>query len=178
MITPLIFIAIGVGALLLIIYLFRGNRTSEKSFDDVVEQLQPIDVNAFRNLIDEKEEDYLRAQLETSEFRSIHRERMLAAVEYVWGAARNAGILIHLAEAVQHDPDPAVASAALSLLENASKLRLYALRVVPQLWLSMLIPGLRLTPLSVAESYDAVAREVVILGCLRSSSRKVSTVYS
>src|SRR5262245_17484957 len=48
--------------------------------------LHAIDVEAFRNLIDEDEEAYLRNHLPAREFRRVHRERMLAAVEYVRAA--------------------------------------------------------------------------------------------
>ena len=57
----------------------------------VPSELQRIDVEAFRNLIDESEEEYLRETLGSAAFRRIHRERMMAAVEYVRGAYRNAG---------------------------------------------------------------------------------------
>jgi hypothetical protein len=157
----------GLLGLFLILYLARGLRPKDGDLDQLAAQLRPIDVNAFRNLIDEREEEYLRAHLPGSEFRSIHRERMLAAVEYVWCATRNTSILMSLGEAAKQSSDPAVVAAADKLMENALRLRLYAIRAVPRMYLSMLLPSAGRAPQFVAETYDTMIRQAVVLGCLR-----------
>jgi hypothetical protein len=174
MTTPLIFVVVACLSLLLIIYLFRTHTRLWGDLDELVAQLRPIDVNAFRNLIDEREETFLRERLPAGEFRSLHRERMLAAAEYVWGAARNAGILIQLAEAGKADPDPTVAAAAENLLENALYVRLYAFQVVPRLYLSALVPYVNHAPQAIAEQYDLMSRQMVMLQCLRAPARGLS----
>src|SRR5262249_37055772 len=83
MTTPLIFVLVACISLLLIIFLFRGHSQQGGDLDQLAAQLRPIDVNAFRNLIDEREEQFLRKRLPAGLFRSIHRERMFAAAEYV-----------------------------------------------------------------------------------------------
>ena len=55
MIIPLIFVAIGLVALVLLIYLFAGRIFLAGNLNELVTQLRPVDVNAFRNLIDESE---------------------------------------------------------------------------------------------------------------------------
>ena len=40
-------------------------------------QIEPIDVEAFRNLTDPAEDEYLRLRLPASEFRAVRRERLL-----------------------------------------------------------------------------------------------------
>jgi hypothetical protein len=174
MATPLIFVLLACLALLLIIYLFAGRNSNRADLDALAAQLQPIDVNAFRNLIDDREEEFLRERLPAREFRSIHRERMIAAAEYVWGAARNAAILIRLAEAGKADPDPTVATAAENLLENALRFRLYAFQVVPRLYLSAVVPYVNHAPQAIAEQYDLMSHQMVMLQCLRTPSRGVS----
>jgi hypothetical protein len=174
MTISLIFIVVGIVALALVIYLAAGSRLKGGNLDELAAQLRPIDVEAFRNLIDEREEQFLRERLPWSEFRSIHRDRMLAAVDYVRGAARNAGILIRLAEAARTDSDPAVVAAAENLLENATQVRLYAFQVVPRFYMSMLIPSLNHAPYSLAEKYDTMARQSVMLGCLRPPANAVA----
>jgi hypothetical protein len=174
MTTPLIFVAVACLALLLIVYLFRTHIKVGGDLDELAAQLQPIDVNAFRNLIDQREEEFLRERLPGWEFRSIHRERMLAAAEYVWGAARNAGLLIQLAEAGKADPDPTVAAAAENLLENALRFRLYAFQVVPRLYLSAVVPYVNHAPQAIAEQYDLMSHQMVMLQCLRAPARGVS----
>jgi len=174
MTTPLIFVVVACLSLLLIVYLFRTHANMGGDLDELAAQLRPVDVNAFRNLIDEREEIFLRERLPSGEFRSIHRERMLAAAEYVWGAARNAGILIQLAEAGKADPNPTVAAAAENLLENALGFRLYAFQVVPRLYLSAVVPYVRHAPQAIAEQYDLMSRQMVMLQCLRAPARGVS----
>ncbi len=134
MMMPFIFAGIGLLGLFLILYLAMGLRPKGGNLDELAAQLRPIDVDAFRNLIDEREEEYLRAHLPMREFRGVHRERMMAAVEYVWCATRNTSILMSLGEAAKQSADPAVVVAADKLLENALRLRLYAIQSLPRLY--------------------------------------------
>src|SRR5579863_6147663 len=160
-----LFAAVGLLGLFLVLYLAMGLRPKGGNLDELTAQLRPIDVNAFRNLIDEREEEYLRAHLPMQEFRGIHRERMLAAIEYVWCATRNTSILTSLGEAAKQSADPTVVAAADKLLENALRLRLYALRSLPRLYLSMVFPNASAATQVVAETYDTVTRQAIILGC-------------
>jgi len=174
MILPLVLAIVGVLALFLIIYLAKGHHGSG-NLDTLAAQLKPIDVDAFRNLIDEREEAFLRERLPAKEFRSLHRERTLAAIEYVRCAAQNAGILIRLAEAAKLAPDPAVSAAAEKLLENALRLRLQSFQVVPRLYLGILVSRAGLAPHFVADGYDTLTRQVVMLGCLQYPTRGMSS---
>jgi hypothetical protein len=174
MTTPLIFVCVACLSLLLVLYLFKGHTVMPADLDQLATQLRPVDVAAFRNLIDEGEEEFLRDHLPARVFSSVHRERMLAAAEYVRCAARNAGILVRLAEAAQNDSDPEIATAAERLLENALSLRLYAFQVVPRLYLSALIPFVKYTPQTVAERYDLATRQMTMLRVLRSPARATS----
>jgi hypothetical protein len=167
MMIPLTAIMIGLLALLTIVLLWTLASSKPRNLEQLASELQPIDVNAFRNLIDEREEQFLRERLTAREFRRIHRERMLAAVDYVRGAAHNAGTLIRLAEAAKSNSDPAVVTAAESLLENALRLRLYSLEAVPRLYLSIFVPQLNPTPRAFAETYATASREMVRLRCLQ-----------
>ncbi len=175
MIIPAVFVVLSFLALLLILHLAKGHHATGGDLDQLASQLKSVDVEAFRNLVDHREQEYLRKHLPASEFRSIQRERMLAAVEYVRGAAKNAAILVRLAEAAQQNSDPAVAQAADKLLDNAFRLRLYAFRVVPRLYLGMLIPGISLAHIDLADAYDTITRQVVMLGCLQYPTRGMSS---
>jgi hypothetical protein len=134
-------------------------------------KLVAIDVNAFRNLLDPSEEIFLRQSLTASEFRQVHRLRMLAAIEYVWFAARNAGILIRIADAVRTDVAPSTDSTASSLIENATQLRLYAATALPRFALSMAIPGWVPAGMRVPEMYESISRQMIVLGCLQLPAR-------
>jgi len=172
MIIPTIFVVLAFLGLLLILYIAKGHHSTAGNLDQLASQLRSVDVDAFRNLIDHREQDYLRERLPANEFRGIQRERMLAAVEYVRAAASNAAILIRLAEAARQNSDPAVAQAADKL---AIRLRLYAFRVVPRLYFGMLMPGVSLAPIDLADAYDTITRQVVMLGCLQYPTRGMSS---
>jgi len=157
--------------LVAVVLLVRGLHPKSADLDALRARLQSIDIQAFRNLIDEREEKFLRQRLPSKEFHAVHRERMLAATEYVRCAARNAGILTQLAEAAKADPDPAVAAAAIKLQETAFQVRLNAYRALPRFYIRIVLPGLETVPQSLVEACDRLSRQAVILGCLRTPER-------
>ena len=95
-----------------LIGLAKGRVVPSALLEDPGLHLRYVDVDAFRNLIDPAEEEYLRLRLSHSDFRKIHRERLRAAVDYVSGAAHNAALLVRLAEVARSSSDPATAAAA------------------------------------------------------------------
>jgi hypothetical protein len=153
---------------LLVLLFFVGQvkgRTSIAAVrENPAQHLRSVDVDAFRNLIDPEEEDYLRQRLEPTVFRKIQRERLWAAVEYVQGASHNAAVLMRLAEAARQSSDPATAKAADRLIANAIQLRLYALQAVARLYLGIVLPGAHITSIRIAERYEQIMRQVVMLG--------------
>jgi hypothetical protein len=167
MILALVFTVLALLLLFSILYLARTHPTTSGDLDQLAAQLRPVDLRAFRNLMAPSEEQYLRENLPLRQFRMIHRERMLAASEYVRSAAQNAAILVRLGEAARRSSDTEVVAAAEKLLDNALRLRLYAFRTVPRLYLAILFPGISRTPQPVADAYDTMTRQVVMLGCLQ-----------
>jgi hypothetical protein len=163
----LIFAVLGVLALFAILYLAKTHVRSDGDLQELASQLRPVDVRAFRNLMSESEEQFLRENLPFREFRAIHRQRMLAATDYVRCAAHNAAILIYLGEAARQSQDPDIVTAAERLLDNALRLRLYALQTMPRLYLAIVLPGIARTPQPFADTYDTMTRQVVMLGCLQ-----------
>jgi len=169
MIPGLVILAIAVFVIAAVLWLAAGRLRSGQPRENLAEQLQPIDIGAFRNLMSEPEELYLRQHLPPHEFRAVHRERMLAASEYVWGAARNAGILIRLAEAAKQNADRQMVASAESLQDNAFRLRLYAWQTLPRLYFAALVPGAGSLPQALAESYDRLTRQMITLKCMQSA---------
>jgi hypothetical protein len=142
-----------------VIRLAKGRVTAPQ-----IGQIRSVDLRAFRNLVDPEEEEYLRRNLPPADFRRIQRERLRAAVEYIRCAAFNAAVLMQFAEAARRSPDPATAQAAVKLIDNAIRLRTYAFQAIPKLYLAMVFPGRRIPPARVAESYEQMTRQVVLLG--------------
>ena len=174
MILAAVFVVLSLVALALILHFAKGHHVKGGDLAQLALQLRPVDVAAFRNLIDEGEEQYLRDHLPQAEFRSIQRERKLAAIEYVRSAANNAAILIRLAEAARESPDPAAAQAAEKLFDSALRLRLYSFRTVPRLYAGVVLPGLSPVPTGLADAYDTLSRQAVILG-LQYPTRGISS---
>jgi hypothetical protein len=174
MIITLLLVVVAFLALGFLIRLARGRASSSEALENPTEHIRAVDVEAFRNLVDRDEEEFLRANLPPVEFHRIQRERLRAAVEYVSCAAQNAAILSRLADAGRHSSNPATAEAAEKLVDNAIRLRLYASLAIPKLYLGMILPGVHISPVPVAESYEQMTRLVVLLGCLQYPTRGVS----
>lgn len=174
MIITLIFALVFLLALVFSVRLTKGLALSANVLEEPTEHIRAVDVEAFRNLIDPGEEEYLRTNLSPAEFRRIQRERLRAAVEYVSCAAHNAAILLRLADAGRRSSNPATAEAAQKLVDNALRLRLYALHAIPRLYLGMILPGSRISPVRVVDRYEQMTRLVVLLGCLQYPTRGVS----
>jgi hypothetical protein len=174
MMIALILASIALVSLLFLVRLTRGRRLNLNVLENPTDHLRSVDVDAFRNLVDPGEEEFLRTNLPPAEFRRIQRERLRAAVDYVSCAAQNAAILLRLADAGRRSPDPATAEAAEKLVDNALRLRLYALHAIPRLYLGMILPGARISPAGIAERYEQMTRQVVLLGCLQYPTRGVS----
>jgi len=163
MIFSAIFVVIGLLALGLLFQLKRGH-TSARVLENLAGHIRSVDIEAFRNLIDPEEEDFLRHRLPPAEFRKIQRERLRAAVEYISCAAQNAATLLRLGEAARGSPDPATAEAAEKLVDHAIRLRLYAFQAIPRLYFGIILPGWHPSSLRVVESYEQLTRQVVRLG--------------
>ncbi|PYV47185.1 MAG: hypothetical protein DMG94_07095, partial [Acidobacteria bacterium] len=82
MILASVIVVLAFLALFLILHVVKGHHATGRDLDQLASRLQAVDVDAFRNLIDEREEEYLREHLPQREFRGIQRERKLAAIEY------------------------------------------------------------------------------------------------
>jgi hypothetical protein len=158
----------------LLLVRLTGRRRNLKALENPAEHLRAVDIDAFRNLVDPSEEQFLRVNLAPAEFRKIQRERLRAAVDYVSCAAQNAGVLLRVADAGRRSSDPATAEAAEKLVNNALRLRLYALHAIPRLYLGMIFPGARISAGSMAESYEQMTRLIVLLGCLQYPTGGVS----
>jgi|SRR5579863_134340 hypothetical protein len=171
---PSIMVALfALGILIFVIWLARTRRHDHAVMQNPARYLQPVDVDAFRNLIDLAEQDYLRRRLPGPEFRKIQRERLAAATEYIKAAASNAGILMKLAEPARFSPEAEVARSAQKLIDEATQLRLYAFQAIPRLYVAMIFPSRPIVPLRVAEGYEQMTQNVVALG-LQYPTRGVS----
>lgn len=140
------------------------------------EHTRPVDLAAFRNLIDPTEEDYLRQRLPAQVFRSIQRQRMRVALDYVRRSAYNGAILLRLGESARHDHNPEVAAAARELVNNAVRLRLNAKLATIVLYGRIILPDARIPVSRVTETYENLTQDLVRLARLQTpgSATRVS----
>jgi hypothetical protein len=176
MTITLILVLMGLLALLFLVRLAKGRSSAIGRVEDLAGRVRPVDVEAFRNLMDPAEEQFLRANLAPPEFRKIQRERLRAAIEYISCAAKNAAVLIHMGEAARRSADPSVAEAGEKLVDSAIRLRLYAFQTVAKLYVGIVIPGVRPSPVGLAESYEQLTGQFRSLGRLEYQTRAASSL--
>jgi hypothetical protein len=169
-----ILVLAGLLALACVLVLAKGRAASTGDVEKLTKRLRSVDVEAFRNLTDLGEEHYLRTHLSGEDFRKVHRERILAAIEYVSCAAQNAAILMRIGDAARHSPNPSTAEAGEKLVDTAIRLRLYAFHAMAKLYLGLVLPASRVSPVRIAESYEQMTRLVVMLGVFQQAPQGVA----
>ena len=153
-------------AVVLLLILFRtvhGNAVEVSSLVELPRSTEPIDLPAFLNLIDPAEERFLKANLTANVFREVQRERLLATVEYVRRAARNAGVLVQLGEAVSKEANSEVSDLGREIATTAIKLRVLALLALCFLYVRIAMPDMHLSLLQVPTRYEYLIEEVARL---------------
>ena len=131
-----IVLVIAIAALLAAVFFLRvshGHAEAISNIDQLSGRTKPIDIIAFRNLVDPSETDFLRRNLPARDFRSVHRERTYAAAEYVQRIAHNAAVLLRLGQAARTNPDPEIARAAQAMVERALAVRMLSMQVLIKL---------------------------------------------
>jgi hypothetical protein len=145
----------------------RGRLPGRIPLDELVGHMRPVDVEAFSNLVDPEEESFLRSNLPGPLFRSIQRERLLAATEYVAAVSHNAAVLLRIGEAARHHVDPTVSEAGQEMANSAARLRLHCSLLSLRLWTAILVPGAGFTSASLVERYQHLSSLSRRLGQLR-----------
>jgi hypothetical protein len=126
--------------------------------DRAVAAIRLLDIDAFRNLVNPEEEDYLRADLPPPEFRKIKRERARAALAYVKALSNASLQFARFGDVARHNADPALAALGREIASSAIYLRLRTLDASARLRLAVAFPGLPPRPLySLLEQYDHAA---------------------
>jgi hypothetical protein len=136
-------------------------------------QIQAIDVEAFRNLVNPSEDDYLRQRLPSAQFRVVRRERLRAMAAYVQIAGSNAGLLVRMGEAALASADPRTLEAARELVNEALLLRRNTAVALAKIYIALAWPTFGLTAGRVADHYDRLSRSAMLLGRLQNPALPV-----
>ena len=175
MTATVFFIVAASVALALILWLAKGRALALSGTEHPETEILPVDIQAFRTLVDPTEEAYLRRALPGSEFRSIQRERLFAAIEYVRCVAHNAAVLMVVGETARHSQNPTVVEAGNKLVSNALHLRLFAFQALAKLYFGIVFPGSTLPEIGISEDYERTTRLGVLLKCLKRPTGAIST---
>ena len=156
----------------LILFFLRGGMPAgDLDETEISRQLRPVDLDAFRNLIDPDEEAYLRANVPLAEFRHLERQRLRAAIDYLIGVFHNSALLLHAGQAAGRSPDQRVAEAGRNLVANAFQLRLFSLLAICKLFIRIAFPEAVIQPADIVDRYQEMKDRAAQLGRLQYPSQ-------
>ena len=133
----------------------------------LVATVRPIDVEAFRNLINPAEDDYLRRRLPPTQFRLVRRERLRAMAAYVQVAANNAAVLVRIGQAALASADPRVLGAAQQVVNEALLLRRNTTVALARIYLALAWPNSGFAAVRVVDRYEQLSGAAMLLGRLQ-----------
>ncbi|MGA7381332.1 MAG: hypothetical protein WBX03_10810 [Terriglobales bacterium] len=111
----------------------------DRTADDVVDFLLPVDLEKVETLLDATAENHLRCDLSRRDFRKMQRKRIHLYVALVHRMAHNAAVLIDWANREAEGGDEQATMLAHELQQIAVEVRLYALLTMMKLRLWLLL---------------------------------------
>jgi hypothetical protein len=147
---PVIALAIAAVAFLLFLS-YQVWRQSSKAGE--IENLLPVDLEAFRNLTDPEEVRFLRVNLSPKEYRRIQRMRLRAAAAYITVISQNAGRLVVIGRSVSAHPNAETAAAGLDVVHRGLQLKLWCSLSLFKLNVTMICPTLLFPSSRIADRY-------------------------
>jgi len=172
--TLAIVLVIAAAASLVVIIGVAVSRSLQISAEaSLASQIQPLDVEAFRNLADPAEDAYLRHRLPVSEFRMVRRARLRALAAYVQTAGKNAAVLVRMGQNAVRSSDAATADAARQLVNQALLLRRNAALVLLRIYVAMAWPNSRLAAAPILDHYNQLSGAAMLLGRLQNPATPV-----
>ncbi len=174
-------IVLVVAAVIALILILRGAVSSsvQVSADaTLAPQIQPIDVEAFRNLADSAEDDYLRRRLPASELRRVRRARLRALAVYVQVAARNAAVLVYVGQSALNSDDSRTAGAARELISDGLQLRRNAVFALIRIYVALAWPNGGFVAAPVFDGYRHLHGSAMRLGRLQNPAIPVRISFS
>jgi hypothetical protein len=135
-----------------------------------VQSLRPVDLAAFRTLLDRDDELFIKEKLPRSKFVRLKRQRIRVTARYVARIASNASTVLHESEAARLSPTPEVAFTAAQVMELAGQIRVQCMLAIFKLSLEYAIPSLQLTPAMLVPKYQTLRENVRRLGDLQTQN--------
>jgi hypothetical protein len=172
--TLAIFLVIAAVLSLVVILRVAVSRNLQISSDSqLAAQIQPIDLDAFRNLADPAEDEYLRRKLPQAEYRHVQRLRLKAMAAYVQIAAQNAALLIQMGQSALSSSNVEATTAARGLINDALLLRRNATFAMFKIYIAWTWPNAGVAAGSVLDGYQQLSGSAMLLGRLQNPSAPV-----
>ena len=171
MITTIIIVAAAVLALVFFVVRGLGAAQDVSGIDELAKQIEQVDLEAFRNLTELSEEEYLRKRLHAKQFRAIQRERLRAAIDYLSAVSKNAAILLQLGHLSKQSTDPQVAEAGRRLTDDALRVRMYSMMAICKLGVRFAFPDASLRSSGVIDRYQQLTTAAMQLGRMQAPDK-------
>jgi len=160
-------------ALGVILRLAVSQSLQAKGTTDLAVAIRPIDTEAFRNLINPAEDEYLRRRLPPPQFRAVRRARLRAMAVYVQAAGANAAVLVRVGEAALASADPRFAAAAQQLVNDALLLRRNTTVALVRIYLALALPNSGFAAVRVVDRYEHLSGVAMLLGRLQNPAAAI-----
>lgn len=135
--------------------------------------IQPVDIEAFRNLIDPAEDEHLRRRLPARDFRIVRRERLRAMAAYIQVAGRNATLLVRMGQSALQASDPHTAEAARQLVDQALLLRRNATFALMKIYVALAWPSSDFGAIPILRGYEQLSGSAMLLCRLQNPAAPV-----
>jgi len=173
MIIAIVLVAAAALSLLAIVGTALARRLQTSAEGSLADQICLLDVEAFRNLADPGEEEYLRGRLPDAEYRKVRRARLHALAGYVQTAGKNAAALAVMGQNALSSEDAATVEAARRLVEQAVLLRRNAGLLLVRIYADRLWPTSNLGAAPILDRYNRVSGAAMLLGRLQNPAAAV-----
>ncbi|MGA8503547.1 MAG: hypothetical protein WB683_18485 [Candidatus Sulfotelmatobacter sp.] len=167
MTLAIVLVIIAAVALGIILRLAVGRSLQAREGTRLSATIRPIDIEAFRNLVNPAEDDYLRQRLPREQFRAVRRERLYAMAAYVHVVADNAAALVRVGQAAVASGDPRLAGAAQRVVNDALLLRRNSTVVLLRIYLALAWPNSGFATMRLVDGYEQLSGAAMLLGRLQ-----------
>lgn len=124
-------------------------RPPDRSIEDAVDFLVPVDLGKLEDLLDAAAEGRIRTSASVTEFRSIQRQRMYLYLEFLRRMSHNSGVLIQLGNCQVNGGRAELIEMARGLQDDGVRVRLYSLAASAKVHVWIFLLHIRIIPVPV-----------------------------
>jgi hypothetical protein len=142
MMITIVFVLFALVAAVFFALVARKRAPGNISYSGLLDQLEPIDVPSLLNLIDTREIEFLRTNLDSGTIGRLERKRNRALIVYVRRILHNTEILMMCGDAASRSEVKEIATAGADLLNLAMRTRMRSLSTLGLLYGAIVFPSL------------------------------------